>query len=825
MLVEEQPSAPARSHGEQLAEEMGVDLDSPVPFDSAQRSFSSWGAAELELMQEKVASVLKAANSEIQLLHQHYFTERERIVQQRLTVLEKRDAKIGSGGASPVADGASPVAASEASPRQAGDSTFQLLGPVVGARSPGDQQQVSSSRSLSNVIHSTSAMSTRSALSKAVRTTSTSAPPLDSDATQQNPIGGFAATPSTPHLSMSLRSRPSTDTAASLLRRTEFKLLPEFEETQEEGNLNETHFAGQIEYYANLQNLHNRKFMELRGYQTDKQMSPAKPASRLIMHPSCHFRLVWDVMACILLAYDVYVIPLAVFDLPREGFFFLMSTVVMLYWSADIILTFFVGFYLPDGDVEMRFWPVMKRYCTSWLLPDLIVVGVDWLMFVDGLSENAGSAGILRVGKASRIFRLVRLLRVVRMRKIVRVMEKLNNKIGLESTAIILSIAKNILAISLLNHVMAACWFWIGLQNEEEGWLAGRKSSHWFDNYIVALQWSTHNFTPGTSGIGPRTTAEYSFHVFALLLALVIFSVFVSSTTSLITKLMSIKSTRTRKMWLLKGFLRQHGFPADFRDRVLRYVQTAVGAHRDRILREDVELLKVLSKPLREEVQSILQLTTMKVHPLLRLLSTANPPMMRNLCIEAVSEVVYSRGDIIFTYGERMDKMIFVVSGVCSYEKVHKGEDDVPRPDKHPDFLGPMDSLCEAALWTRWQCRGTLSADADCELLEIDGSSFRRCVTGHHILTHVVRQYAEAFLEDLNSTTLLGTSGALGDAPQADVLSDLQSSIVHEGEAVQMVLSIISQPPRRGTSQPSLATLGKVTNASSSSSCAYDLNV
>eukprot|EP00971_Amphidinium_carterae_P229560 4554639-Amphidinium_carterae.1 len=42
------------------------------------------------------------------------------------------------------------------------------------------------------------------------------------------------------------------------------------------------------------------------------------------------------------------------------------------------------------------------------------------------------------------------------------------------------------------------------------------------------------------------------------------------STTSMITKLMALQSSKSQQLWVLKGFLLQHKFPAELRDRVLR---------------------------------------------------------------------------------------------------------------------------------------------------------------------------------------------------------------------------------------------------------------
>eukprot|EP00971_Amphidinium_carterae_P028501 560871-Amphidinium_carterae.1 len=170
--------------------------------------------------------------------------------------------------------------------------------------------------------------------------------------------------------------------------------------------------------------------------------------------------------------------------------------------------------------------------------------------------------------------------------------------------------------------------------------------------------------------------------------------------------------------------------------------------------------------------------------------------MMRTLCTEAVSEIRYSRGDAVFTYGERMHKMSFVVAGVLSYAVIH---DPHIRGDAGREFIGPLDYFCEAALWTKWHCRGTLIADADCEVLDVDGPIFRKSVTSHHIMTGLVRQYAQAFIDDLKSTVQTDTDMSQSPATRFRIkisTTDLQQSLVHEGDALQSVLSLFQHWPR-----------------------------
>ena len=49
-----------------------------------------------------------------------------------------------------------------------------------------------------------------------------------------------------------------------------------------------------------------------------------------MMRPHNYFRVVWDVLASILLSYDLVLIPMNVFELPKDGFIFAMSVVSLV---------------------------------------------------------------------------------------------------------------------------------------------------------------------------------------------------------------------------------------------------------------------------------------------------------------------------------------------------------------------------------------------------------------------------------------------------------------------------------------------------------------
>jgi len=200
---------------------------------------------------------------------------------------------------------------------------------------------------------------------------------------------------------------------------------------------------------------------------------------------------------------------------------------------------------------------------------------------------------------------------------------------------------------------------------------------------------------------------------------------------------------------------------------------------------EDVELLDLLSKPLREEVQSFLHSKSLQVHPFLKLISLANVRLMRKLSTEAVEKQSFSAKDVIFMTGERIDKMSFVVWGKLGYErKGLKQAVEMGGSETLTKVVQRGNWFCEPALWTKWHGRGTMTAQEESELLELKGPEFRQLLISHNSAAWAsyVRKYAEAIVEDLSGL-------AAADSLEASHVLDDVVDLTYEGDSVHKVMT------------------------------------
>merc|ERR1719221_1130857 len=125
----------------------------------------------------------------------------------------------------------------------------------------------------------------------------------------------------------------------------------------------------------------------------------------------------------------------------------------------------------------------------------------------------------------------------------------------------------------LLNHIVACVWFLIG--NREEGWVQSMDvgDREVVYQYLNAIHWTLTQFQ-GTSDIVPGTTlGERAYAVGTIVMALIVFSSFVSSLTNLMMQLQSLHSKRTYEQRVVRGYLAVHSISSVLSVRVKKYLE------------------------------------------------------------------------------------------------------------------------------------------------------------------------------------------------------------------------------------------------------------
>lgn len=475
-----------------------------------------------------------------------------------------------------------------------------------------------------------------------------------------------------------------------------------------------------------------------------------------LLMPSSTKRASWDILSLFLVSYDVIVLPLGFFKLPDSIFFTIMTWTTRLFWTCDIPMSVLTGYLRRDGTTEMRPRKILERYLYTWFALDMVIVLTDWFELI------ASGLGFIRITKASRIFRIIRMIRLLRMAKIQQILGLLIERQQSEMIHTVAEMAQIMCVLLVIAHMIACSWWAIGDQEGEDNWVVDQKAREmsFATQYALSFHWSISQFTGGMDEIRAINTNERYFVVGVFLFCFILASLFLGSLTSSMTQLQFITNKHARQVQKLRRFLYQSNISGRTALRIQMNAQHAVSERQRLMPEDDVELLKVVSEPLRYELHFEMYSEIFDSHVFFTRYKEECPAVVRKMCNYACFVTLVSRGDLIFSIGELPDdpKTYIFFEGRMKYVSARGVTTD----------LNLEQWIAEAALWTTWRHQGVLTALADCRLYTLDAKKLSSIVLQFEHITFDPRRYALAFVNDLNKL-------------QPNELSDLTFHLVAPG--------------------------------------------
>merc|ERR1712129_252443 len=127
---------------------------------------------------------------------------------------------------------------------------------------------------------------------------------------------------------------------------------------------------------------------------------------------------------------------------------------------------------------------------------------------------------------------------------------------------------------------------------------------------------------------------------------------FVSNITSSMTRLDIITSRQTTQASTLRRYLLQHRISNRLMQRLQRNAMHAVKEQEKMIHESNVELLRMISEPLRIELHFEMYTGHLGLHDFFKEYIAKCPHVMRHICHKAADMEMVSCGDLIFSSGE-----------------------------------------------------------------------------------------------------------------------------------------------------------------------------
>jgi len=531
-----------------------------------------------------------------------------------------------------------------------------------------------------------------------------------------------------------------------------------------------------------------------------RQLADAGDATELekypyILRPASKLRVGWDILAVLMLMYDMISLPLAVFYYDEHAAYVLyaLQLVVTVYWLCDIPATFMTAVYV-NSRLLTRPQDIARRYLSSWLLIDILILIPDIVVLTatsgpdvsspvasgsDTVSKN--SLGMARAMRGSRVLRLLRFLRLLRVVKLLKVIGNLKARVNNAFVLLAVSIARFVFLTMYMLHVLACGWFLIGMEDGAWASVAGLELMDASVQYMRSLEWALARVHPSMlrENMELATYAEKALAAFACLGSLCFSTIFISSITNTMAEVQRQHQRHKAMLNSVREYCGSHYISATHAMKIKRYVERE---HlRKKTLHSHLELINTLPQDMLSDLFHEARSQTLQHHELFDSLGRKTPAMELELCSKAMSEQYMLLSDKIFKQGEASTAMYIISTGRCTYTQEAESGDSPFVPVEEPgskrgssiglvsgaknslalfkglrmlrdgEQLSTGTSISEHTLWVEgWTRRGLLEAVSDGWLLAMHPQGVNTVMQQYPNCLLDLVLYSRFFLETLN---------------------------------------------------------------------------
>lgn len=462
-----------------------------------------------------------------------------------------------------------------------------------------------------------------------------------------------------------------------------------------------------------------------------------------ISYPSSMHRVAWDITGTLLIVYDVVVLPLKLFELEETAFINTMDWLTLLFWTADIVASFLVG-YIDKGITVMDPKKIARHYLRTWFFIDSIIVFLDWGFKV--VKETDSGVGI---GRILRFLRIARTVRLIRLFKLKRMYIAIQDHIQSDVAVIAVDIAKLILSVLMLAHFISCLWYHLGANPPsgagDIGWIGPWKGDSKTHLYTISLEWALTKLLLESIDVHPVNIEERTCSICVAIFGMIVFTSVVSKLTSSMVSLQSMRGDTSRQFWLLRRYFKERSVPKELATRIQRYLEHACQEQEHHVQEMNIPILQLLSAQLSDELQYQFHNQELSIHPLFCHISWTSDITMHRLSKLALSRIRMARNDSLMHAGEVSESMYIVVSGSLSYKNlrlhwVSSAETNVQKGDW----------ICEPSLWVLWIHLGNTHATTEAEVLALNAKVFRQVMRTNLRVWQLTATYAAHYVGRLN---------------------------------------------------------------------------
>eukprot|EP00929_Paragymnodinium_shiwhaense_P025522 TRINITY_DN15415_c0_g2_i2.p1 TRINITY_DN15415_c0_g2~~TRINITY_DN15415_c0_g2_i2.p1 ORF type:complete len:611 (-),score=80.30 TRINITY_DN15415_c0_g2_i2:229-2061(-) len=434
--------------------------------------------------------------------------------------------------------------------------------------------------------------------------------------------------------------------------------------------------------------------------------------------PNSSRAFVWDTLGALLIITDAIMVPLQfAFDMsgmPAYDVLAVLNVFAVLYWQADLVARFLIGYQMKSGIIERYIPAIAKRYFKSWFLLDLSACLMDIVFATMGAGRSSA--------RTWNIMRLNRMLRVLeRSPKFFSLSSRWLDRVQSEYVVILTKICYIFAGLLFVGHYAACGWVAVGehcLLENQSSWLDQRPDvrqgeADTFYVYVLALHLSLAQ--SGLAAVEVHAACSIE-HVYAVGLSWTWWMCIAVTLGNLTVWIMWLtkaeKSTKSARVQLRK-FLREQKVSADLNASIMRCFRDT---YRSQIMQEsEVRFLTMIPESLRVRLHSEARQIALMAHPALQRFSSLVKIGVSSICHLAVEDKAFDSGEEVYLEGTKANEIIFLKSGKAKF---------YPRATIVPFELNAGGWACEVALWMHWRHTGRLVVQGPAAVTMLSAEKF-----------------------------------------------------------------------------------------------------
>jgi CRP-like cAMP-binding protein len=448
------------------------------------------------------------------------------------------------------------------------------------------------------------------------------------------------------------------------------------------------------------------------------------PAYR--MNPATDFYLIWSVLLFILNSISVFSATVNIgFEQQSNTGMFVLETITDILCICDIVLKFYTGHKMPNGEISYHVPTISAAYFKGWFTIDCIAATP-----VDAFIRMASSSPSSLTMQLAYTIRLLKIPLIARYLKRTASSNRVLAYLG-SSLASVFRTARLLVGVAFVAHFIACGWIFIA--HVEGGYTWEDKynvplSATTGDRYLNALHFSVTTITSvGFGDITPTRIAEKVFTVFCVLFAATGFAFFIANVSNIIAANDSNSNMFKEKLRSIAAYMKYRNVPDDLQTRIFRYFEHC---YLDRKYVSDT-IINDLSAPLRTEVLLHFNREMVERVPFFH---ARDENFVRSIILR-LKPCIYAPGDLIIAQGDLAKRMYFIKHGCC--EVVSGDGKHIYNTLNTGQFFGEV-----ALLWSGLRT-ASVRAVTYCDIFSLSKQDFEEILLDFPQAAQHIRDYAE----------------------------------------------------------------------------------